>query len=303
MGSIANLHTAFNVVCTLLLLPFNKLLVKLATKTIPDRSETNTGSSLVLEERFLSSPSLALDNARNMVLAMGKNAQDNFRSTLELYSEFSDETMAMIHGKEEQIDGMEDQLNAYLVRLNDRELTQDDNRILSAMFHTVNDMERVGDYVMNIAQTAQAQHLEDTRFTESALLELQTIGSAISEILEMTVECLTGNDVAIAVKVEPLEQTIDALVANLKERHVERLKHRKCSVESGTQFLEILINMERISDHCSNMAVAIVQIQSPNSVHSHEYIRSVHSGAYPGYDEALKQYDDKYLRLLEQIPT
>lgn len=296
MGTIANFHTIFNVVTTLLILPFNKLLVRLAEKTVRGRHTPDAASGLVvLDERFLISPSLALDNARMVVSQMGEYAQKNLRDTIECLTRFDRDLVTQVKSREEEIDKMEDLVNAYLIKLTDRDLSATENIVLSELLHSIGDFERVGDYVMNLMESLALMQEKKLRFSESALEELKTIYAAVDEILDMTLQSYMKLDQALAARVEPLEQTIDQMDEMLKERHIERLKHGRCSVDVGTQLLETLINLERIADHCSNVALYVLRRLNPGQWTGHDYLRVLHAGTLPAYQEAFRHYEEKYV--------
>lgn len=299
MGSIANFHTIFNVGTTLLILPFNRQLVRLAEKTVRSRQTPESESGLVvLDERFLMSPSLALDNARMMVSQMGAYARMNFRDAMECLTRFDRERVTRVKAREEDIDKMEDLVNAYLIKLTDRDLSGTENIVLSELLHTIGDFERVGDYVVNLIESQTQMQDKKLRFSESALAELKAIYDAVDEILDMTLQCYEKLDPALAAQVEPLEQTIDEMDEALKERHIERLKQGRCSVDVGTQLLETLINLERIADHCSNVALYVLRRLNPGQWSGHDYLRSLHAGTLPAYQEAFRHYTAKYMARL-----
>lgn len=303
MGGIANFHTFFNVAVTLCFLPFTKLLEKLACITIRDKSseeDEKSGSEEItfsaLDERFLKSPSLAIQQANNAVVTMGRVALQNFTGMRKLFgSEFSEKLVARLNDNEEAIDRMEDRLNAYLVKITECELTDYENRRVTELLHLTSEFERIGDYAMNLIENAEKLHDLDVTFSDSALRELGVISDAVQEIIGMAVDTVKHNDIGLAFKVEPLEETVDFLNETLKARHIERLKNGECVVESGVNFLDLLINLERISDHCSNIAVYVIGAQKNKSVlNRHEYIQAQHKGSDKEYLDLTEQYMTKY---------
>ena len=303
MGGIANFHTFFNVSVTLLFLPFTKLLEKLACLTIRDKadSEDDSGedevSVSVLDDRFLKSPALAIQQANNTVVTMGKLALKNFKGMRKLFinNDFSEKAIGKLRDNEASIDRMEDRLNAYLVKVTECELTDYENRRVTELLHLTSEFERIGDYVMNLIENAEKLHSLDVVFSESALHELRVITDAVQEIIGMSVDTVQQNNVELAMRIEPLEETVDFLNETLKTRHIERLKKGECVVESGVNFLDLLINLERISDHCSNVAVYVMGAQKNKSVlNRHEYIQSRHEGSDKDYLELTEQYMAKY---------
>lgn len=301
MGGIANFHTFFNVVVTICFMPFTKLLEKLAIWTIRDKeSKDESGADAditapALEDRLLISPSLAIQQAGLTAVAMGKLALYNFGHMRNLFEEFDPEIFAKVSENEESIDRMEDRLNAYLVKINDCELTDYENRRVTELLHLTSEFERIGDYTMNLIEDAQKLDEGEIRFSESARKELGVISDAVEEIIGMAIRAAEFNDTETAAKIEPLEETIDYLNETLKARHIERLKQGKCVVESGVNFLDILINLERISDHCSNIAVYVIGSQKNNSViNRHEFIQNAHAAKDGDYVRLEEEYMTKY---------
>ncbi|MCI9410053.1 MAG: Na/Pi cotransporter family protein [Oscillospiraceae bacterium] len=304
MGGIANFHTFFNVAVTLCFLPFTKLLEKLACITIRDKSSTEEehGSEEItfsaLDERFLKSPSLAIQQAQNTVVTMGRVALQNFTGMRKLFSkdEFSDKLVSRLNDNEEALDRMEDRLNAYLVKITECTLTDYENRRVTELLHLTSEFERIGDYAMNLIENAEKLHGLDVTFSDGALRELSVISDAVQEIIGMAVDTVKNNDIGLAFKIEPLEETVDFLNETLKARHIERLKNGECVVESGVNFLDLLINLERISDHCSNIAVYVIGAQKNKSVlNRHEYIQAQHKGSDKEYIDLTEQYMAKYI--------
>lgn len=303
MGGIANFHTLFNISVTILFLPFTSVLEKLACITIRDSSEGEASSSgieeitvKVLDERLLKSPSLAIQQAHNTVITMGRLALQNFTGMRKLFGEeYSEKIITRLKSNENAIDHMEDKLNAYLVRLSECGLTDYENRRVTELLHLTSEFERIGDYAMNLIENAEKLHDMEVAFSEDALKELAVISDAVEEIIGMSVDAVKSNDVVIATKIEPLEETVDYLNEVLKARHIERLKDGKCVVESGVNFLDLLVNLERISDHCSNIGVYVIGAQKSRKVmNRHEYIQSRHEGSDSDYAALTEQYMAKY---------
>ncbi len=301
MGGIANFHTFFNVVVTICFIPFTKLLEKLAMITIRDK-KTEDGTPVseftapALEDRLLVSPSLAVQQATNTALAMGNLAFYNFENMRGLFTgNYDEKLIASLKDNEENIDRMEDRLNAYLVKINECELTDFENRRVTELLHLSSEFERIGDYTMNLIEDAEKLHENSVTFSPEAIRELDVISRACEEIIGMAIRCVELNDAALAAKVEPLEETIDYLNETLKARHIERLKEGKCVVESGVNFLDLLINLERISDHCSNIAVYVIGSQKNNTViNRHEFIQNAHAAKDEAYVHLEEEFMTKY---------
>lgn len=304
-GSIANLHLAFNVGCTLLLLPFNGLLVTLVERLIP--GDTDQKEVSVLDERFLSTPSLALEKSHDTVVQMGHFALENYRLSVELLNHFDSKKLERLQETEAALDKLEGLLDNYLVRLSDRSsLSPEDSAKVSELLHTLSDFERIGDYAVNLSDCAVLLHDRGIVFSPSAKQELRLMTSAVEETIVRALECYTKRSHDLAMEVEPIEEVVDLLRDELRSRHIERLKNGECTVELGSQFLELLISLERISDHCSNIALYIVRETSPADAlirtDSHAYMHALHHGEDQEFDSMFQEYRQKYYAPLEAAP-
>ena len=296
MGSIANLHLAFNIACTALLLPFHRQLVKLVKAVVPGDAEERELS--VLDDRFLSSPSLALERAHDAVVQMSEFARDNYRLAVELIWKFDAKKLERLNETEVALDKLEGLLDNYLVKLTDRALTAEESTRVSELLHTLSDFERIGDYAVNVSESAVVLHDRNITFSPQARAELERLTAAVGETLDKTVACYQSRQRTLAVQVEPLEEVARSIAATLKNRHVERLKAGECTIELGTQFLELLINLERMSDHCSNVALHILrQTSSPDDkvrIDSHAYMHELHHGGFnQEFDDLFQEYRPK----------
>ena len=305
MGSIANLHLAFNIACTALLLPFHRQLVKLVKAVVPGDAEERELS--VLDDRFLSSPSLALERAHDAVVQMGEFARDNYRLAVELIWKFDAKKLERLNETEVALDKLEGLLDNYLVKLTDRALTAEESTRVSELLHTLSDFERIGDYAVNVSESAVVLHDRNITFSPQARAELERLTAAVGETLDKTVACYQSRQRTLAVQVEPLEEVVDLIAATLKNRHVERLKAGECTIELGTQFLELLINLERMSDHCSNVALHILrQTSSPDDkvrIDSHAYMHELHHGGFnQEIDDLFQEYRTKYFQPIARDP-
>lgn len=305
MGSIANLHLAFNIACTALLLPFHRQLVKLVKAVVPGDAEERELS--VLDDRFLSSPSLALERAHDAVVQMSEFARDNYRLAVELIWKFDAKKLERLNETEVALDKLEGLLDNYLVKLTDRALTAEESTRVSELLHTLSDFERIGDYAVNVSESAVVLHDRNITFSPQARAELERLTAAVGETLDKTVACYQSRQRTLAVQVEPLEEVVDLIAATLKNRHVERLKAGECTIELGTQFLELLINLERMSDHCSNVALHILrQTSSPDDkvrIDSHAYMHELHHGGFnQEFDDLFQEYRTKYFQPIAEDP-
>lgn len=299
-GDIANFHALFNIAVTIFFIPFHTLLEKLALWTIRDKADdeddiiSDTSESM-LDTRFLKSPSLAIQYSNNAAVYMGKLAKKNFMLSCGLHKEFSSKNVEKIKEYENIIDRIEDKLNAYLVAITDCELSAAESKAVTSLLHIITDFERIGDYSVNIMQTAESMHESDIKLSDMALSELDIISSAIDEIIEMSITAVEYDDVKTVVRIEPLEETIDKLDEELKLRHIERLKTGDCAIERGIKFLDMLSDMERVADHCSNVAVHVLsRNDDKDEVNHHAYIDEIHKGDSKEYADAYEEFGKKY---------
>lgn len=296
MGQIANFHTLFNVGATILFLPFTKLLARLAEWTVPDRAEKTEDLELpVLDELLFKSPAVAIQQAKGAVETMAKNAQANYSEAIPVLFSHDEETIHLIEQRESIVDKLEVSISNYLVKLSDHELNERDSRAVSELFNFIVDFERIGDYAINVMERSGEMYDKEITFSASAKSELEMLDSAIREIIGLTLAAFRANDTLIASKVEPLEETIDLMTQTLRDRHILRLKEGACGIEGGVIFLEILTNLERISDHCSNVAARIVGEESEDDhFDAHEFRRNMHNGHVRDFNVMLKEYKQRY---------
>ena len=299
MSNIANFHTTFNVVVTFLFLPFTKLLAKLAEWTIKQtKVEAEKDEEIaipILDERLLASPTVALQQARNAVETMAERAQKNHDKSFEALLKHDLETIKKIDAVESTIDKLEVSVSNYLLQINECELNDIDSHIVSELLNFVTEFERIGDYVINIVERSGEIYDKNIQFSESAVSELRILNGAISEIIDYTTQSFIKSDVDIALKVEPLEETIDAICEELRDKHITRLKSGSCNIEGGIVFLEILTNWERIGDHCSNVVTRIISNKYIGALDPHNLRNDLHNGKFDGYEEMHKAYNEKYL--------
>lgn len=298
-GSIANFHTIFNVVVTILFLPFYTVLEKLAVITIRDKKnaeedETVTKEDL-LDDRFLVTPNVAITQANEAVVQMGYLAYKNFQSVTSLFDKYDLKLIDKIKEREELLDRLEDRVGQYLIKLNDCGLNEDESRMVTTLFHLISEYERIGDYTINIYETADLMYEREMKFSETAQRELKVMCSAITEIIDLAIKATQSNDMEVLTEIEPLEEVVDRLVEELKAIHIDRSKNGLCNIETGINFLDILTNVERISDHCSNIAIYLIANQKKyTSLKKHEYLDNLHRNGPDYYENKIKEYSDKY---------
>ena len=301
MGSIANFHTLFNISVTLFFIPFHKLLEKLALITIrskEDDDDVSEDAADMLDNRFLKSPSLALQRANNAAAYMGKLACKNFQMSCSLHREFDEKIAEKVMEFEDVIDNSEDRLNSYLVSITDCELSAMESKSVTSLLHIITDFERIGDYSVNIMQSAQRMHETDRKMSDNALIELKVIHDAIVEIIEMAVTAVEYDDTKTGNMIKPLEETIDQLEDELRSRHIERLKNGECAIDRGVNFLDMLSDIERIADHCNNVAYYVQERnkrkKKDQEVTHHQYKGSSHDDDSAEYLNAVNEFGMKY---------
>ena len=288
---IAAAHSVFNIVTTAILLPFSRMLVKLANAVIRDNSESE--SYTFLDERLLNTPSFAISECNNMTVKMAELARNTIFQSIKLISDYQEKDAETILKNEDKLDLFEDKLGTYLVKLSSKALSDADSKQVSKMLHTIGDFERLGDHAVNILNVAQEIHEKKMSFSDEAEKELRQLIPALKEILEITMTAFESDDVSLATRVEPLEQVIDYLIAEIKRNHIERLQTGKCTIEMGFVLSDMLTNFERVSDHCSNIAVAMIEVDR-NSFGTHEYLSGVKSMNDEQFNTCFSAYCEKY---------
>ena len=291
-AGIAVIHSIFNVATTILLFPFSKLLEKLARKTVKDKKAT--GKSAFIDDRLLNSPALAVSESKNHTVQMGQVAISALLDAISLVQKFDIKTVDKIVESEQQLDDYEDKLGTFLVKISSHDLTDQDTNTVSTLLHAIGDFERIGDHAVNIAKAAQEINDKNIEFSENATAELKVVTDAIREILELTEKAFAENDLDLAKQVEPLEQVIDDLLAEIKSRHITRLTGGKCTIELGFVLSDLLTNYERVSDHCSNIAVCLIQI-SKSVFDAHEYLNEYKSSGSETFTHSFDEYKEKYI--------
>ena len=294
--TIAMLHSVFNILTTLVLMPFSKYLLKLAVWVVKEKGTAVPSEELdavpFLDERLLSTPSVAIQECNSQTCKMLELARENIRLAVQQFSHYSDSDQLLVLQTEEEIDAFEDRLSTYLVKLSAQALSQNDSHVISKMLHAIGDFERLGDHAVNLNKVAKEIHDKGLSFTQEAQAELNTLLQAIDEILTMTVTAYERNDTDLAARVEPLEEVIDQLIAKMKDQHIRRLQQGACTIEKGFIFSDILNNCERISDHCSNIAVAVIEVEH-DSFDAHRYLQGVKYGNHE-FNLIFQEYAAKY---------
>lgn len=274
-AGIAVIHSAFNISVTILLLPFSKLLVKLACLIVRDKGTEEVVSPedkefKILDTRFLETPALAIEQSRNAARNMAQEAKQALRIALTLIDDYSEEKALQVQKIESKVDRYEDELGTYLVNLNHKNLTLEDSQSLSIMLHCIGDFERISDHAVEIKDAAEEMHQKKLHFSQKALAELHVLEKAVNDIVEMAYQAFAQRNMGLAAAVEPLEEVVDELCRELKNRHVDRLRAGECTIEMGFILSDINTGLERVADHCSNIGVCVTQVrENLFDTHSH----------------------------------
>jgi len=292
--TIAVSHTLFNVVTTILLLPTSRLLVLLANKIIRDKEEKKVAKEEVcfLDARLFATPSIAVAQCNVRANEMARLAKSAILASLKYLHEPSDALRNEILEYEDKLDGYEDALGKYLVTLSSHDLTERDSRQAAKILHSIGNFERIGDHAVNMLKVADEIDQKGLSFSPAAQKELETLNRAITTIVEMTETAFETNNIDVSSHVEPLEQVIDELIAEIRSRHIGRLQKGNCTVEMGFVLADLLNNYERVSDHCSNLAVAVIEAQAENDAGAHAYLQQV-KGSYD-FNEIFEKYLAEY---------
>ncbi len=288
--SISVCHTAFNVICTAILFPCGDLLVKLVCRIVPDSKEAEKIAEL--DERLLVTPPIALQQCRTVTLDMARCASEGLKQSLSALRAYSRELDASIREKEALSDHYEDILSSYMVKLNTEGMSASDNREAAMLLKAIGDFERIGDHSVNLLESAQELYVKKTSLSDTAKKELSVLTAAVEEILDMSIRAFTENDLAIAMQVEPLEEVIDDLKEQMRTHHILRLQQGSCNIETGFVWSDLLTNLERIGDHCSNIAGCIIDM-TRHDMNIHENLRSARSDS-AFFDAQYRQYSQKY---------
>ena len=295
---IAAVHSIFNVTATICLLPFSKLLVKLATMTIKEEEKQEESSDenaalQLLDIRFLDTPSYAVEQSRNVAMEMASLAEESMNLAMELLEEYDITKAERVVALESEVDRFEDELGTYLVKLSSKNLSEKDSHTLNNILHCIGDFERISDHARNIKEAAQEMFEKKLEFSDKAKAELEVLKRAIHDILQITMRSFYEEDLNLAKLVEPLEEVIDGLNLDIKQRHVKRLRKGKCTIELGFILSDITTNFERVSDHCSNIAVCLVEVNA-NEFDTHAYLDELKQEDNIDFRGKVMTYKERY---------
>ena len=297
---IAVIHTTFNIITTALLLPLRNVLEKLAYMTIRVDDEEkalmerqSVNEFALLDDRFLESPSLAVEHCKTVIGNMADISRESLFTALGLIGNY-DENKALYVGElESRVDKYEDELGTYIMKISTKILNKDDSETLNMVLHSIGDFERISDHACNLCDSARELHNKQMEFSPKAKTELDILCSAVREVVDISFDSFKTNNIKEADKVEPLEELIDTLTVELKARHIRRLREGKCTIELGFAHSDILNNLERVSDHCSNIAVDVIQSDKEN-FDTHEYLDAMKNRDNQQFAREYKEYKEKY---------
>ena len=288
---IAVVHSIFNLTATAVLLPFANGLEKLAILTIPDDAEKE--SFALLDERLLKTPAVAVERARAATAEMAELARVGVVQAMSLTHTWDDTLAQKVRDEEQKVDQYEDALGTYLVKLSSRELSHADSQSVNTLLHTISDFERISDHSVNLLSSAEEIHSKNIEFSKDAREELQVLEGAVQDVLSRTTDAFRKDDLHLAGKVEPMETVVDELVRAIKARHVARLQAGSCSIEYGFVLEDLLTNYERVCDHCSNVAVAQIEV-AQDSFDTHAYLNDLRYGNDTKESEQFRRRLDRY---------
>ena len=293
MWGIAIVHTVFKVLNVITFAPFTKFLEKLACLTVRGDDKVGDEYTNMLDERLLDTPTVAIERSRAVAAKMASLTAGALKDSVSLLDTYDKKTAEKVREAEERSDIYEDALASYLVKLSSRSMDEADSREVTMLLHMVSDLERIGDHAVNIVEAAEEMQDGDVRFSEVAKEQLSYLYRAVCEIVSITERAFCDGDVETALLVEPLEQVVDDLRDEIRRRHVSRLQKSECTLEHGFLLSEILTNLERVADHCSNIAGCLIEMTAHDSLDIHGYLRRVRASA-PEFKESYASFSEKY---------
>ncbi len=291
MVGVAIVHTLFNAINTILLLPIKKLLIRFCEFVVPNMEEKT--HTVFLDERIFNNSPLALSECRRLTNEMAELTRTSLKKSLDLIFNYQQYTVDAIREEETLSDKYEDKLGTYLVRLSNNKLSENESHQTARLLHSIGDFERIGDHALNICKLAEEMHIKNISFSEDGRKEIGIISDAVKEIINITIDSFIKDDAEAASHVEPLEQVVDKLKKQLKALHISRLQNNDCTIELGFIFTDLLTNFERVSDHCSNIAVYTMQLPS-DMLDTHKYLNKIKSSSNSTFVEDYEMYKTKY---------
>ena len=297
VAGIALIHSIFNIFTTLILLPFTKGLEKLAYLTIPESEEEREAKEdiefQILDDRFLQTPAFAIEQCRSLADKMAELSKDCFLKAMQVLFAYTDAGAEEVIALENKIDVYEDKLSVYLTKLNSTNLAYNDSQNVSTLLHCIMDFERISDHAVNVVESAQEMNRKEQHFSKKAEEEMQIYGNAVEDILTRTMEAFVSQDKKKILTIEPLEEVIDKINKDVKKRHIKRLRKGKCTIELGLILSDVATNYERVSDHCSNIAVCLIQMQD-SELEAHSYMNHLKDGEDLSFEKQVEVFAEKY---------
>ncbi len=293
MWGVALVHTVFKLLSVLIMAPFTKQLEKLAVISVRGSAKETDEYANLLDDRFLDTPEVALERSHQIARQMAKISVSSLQNAIGMLDSYDEKTASEIREIEEKVDSYEDMLGSYLVKLSARSLTTSESHEVTKLLHLIGDFERISDHALNLVESAEEIKAKNITFSDEAKNELASLKSAVLDILSMTENAYIENDIALAMKVEPLEQVVDYLKDHIRLQHILRLQNSKCTIEHGFVLSDILTNLERVSDHCSNIAGCLVEMSAKNALDLHGYLRSIKKSG-EDFEQLYKEYMQKY---------
>lgn len=290
---IAIVHTGFKIIALVLIMPFSSVLEKLAVLTVPDSKDSEDKIEL-LDERLIATPAIAIEASRKVAIDMAKLSVRSLKNSIVLLNNYTDKGFASIKAEEDKVDKYEDTLGTYLVKISAQDLTEADGHELSKLLHIIGDFERISDHAVNVAGAAQEMAEKKVTFSEKAQKEITVMISAVEEILDASLDAFCNGNTSVAFTVEPLEEVIDYINAKIRKRHVARLQRGECTIELGFVLNDIINNLERVADHCSNIAGCVIEMEH-DALDLHDYINKLKTEDNSKYTEMYNDYRDKYV--------
>ena len=302
LAGIPGVHTLVNLIATPLMLPFSSVLVNLALSSIPidekeKKDQEEQQGIRTLDPLFLANPPFALEQARQAAIEMANMSKDALDKAIALITDYKEEVAQEVDYLERKVDQYEDQLGTYLMKINNHHLAPEDSHTLTMLLHCITDYERISDHALNIMQKARGMSANQRTFTPKMQTEMDIFSSAVKEIVEMSIKAFETRDVSTAKSIEPLEEAIDGIQKEVKRRHVRRLRKGKCTIEQGFDLSDIGTDYERIADHCSNIAVGVIEVHD-DAYDAHEYLETLKAEKTEGFEQAVDFYERKY-----QLPS
>lgn len=294
--SIAFVNSLFRVATVVVLFPFIKLLEKIVCaifKEVIDEEDKDIVEISVLDDRFIAHPTVAIEQSKTVLCSMAHMAQKNLIRSMELLDTFSQEKYDKIQRREDKVDRYEDKLGSYLVKITQQELTPGQNKEVSKLLHTISDFERISDHAVNISQAAAELYNKKLKFSDVAIENIELMSSIMKEIVGNVIEAFEANKVALAYKTEPLEELVDIYCDEMKMNHVKRVQKGECTLHQGFIFNDLLTDFERIADHCSNVAIAIIELEL-NAFDTHEYLINLKKDKGTNFEEYFGEYKEMF---------